>query len=311
MFLHDLHFLSYDTFTFYPYQRNAPFWLPKSIKIDPQTYQNWYWFFYGFFEWFLFNFGSISGGLWEALGLILAPKTGEEFVGIAIRFPLVIILALDTSFDPLMKPKNPSTTVSIDKTRYGMTLRASIHRFLSIGLALARPHFLRLSSPFLIVRAKSCFRIAKYDTKSTSTVYACMHAVFWILSILKVIEVEFVSISIDRIGRRLEGTFTIYRKMRYEMRVPMPKYRFLSIGLALRKSNFLVPSGTCSTFHLFVLDFWFLWCFLSLVSCLCLLSLVFCLLFLVSCLLSLSVPDGCRSSDLTGKSVGYCVGGIY
>ena len=147
-----------------------------------------------------------------------------------------------------------------------------------------------------MIGAQSWFRIGKYDTKSTSTGYACNNAASWILSIFKVIEVDFISISIDRIGPRLEGTFTIYRKIRYAMRVPMPKYRFLSIGLALRKSHFLSPSWNSSTFHVFDLYFWFLfvcrvYCLLSRVSSFasCILSPVSCFLSPTPCPLSLHV----------------------
>ena len=141
--------------------------------------------------------------------------------------------------DLLIGPKNLSKTLSLDKNRYEMTLRASIHRFLSIGWALGRPHFLPLTWFFLIVRVKSWFCIGKYGTNSTFTIHGCIHVIPWFLSCLQVPEMDFISIFFDWSGPRLVLIFTIHRKTRYEMRVTVPKYQFFSIGEALRKSHFL------------------------------------------------------------------------
>ena len=124
------------------------------------------------------------------------------------------------------------------KNRYGMSIPMQKHRVLSVGLALPKRHFRPASQTFLNVWARGWFRIGKYDTKSTSTTYACINAASSILLALKAIKVDFVSVFIERIDARLERMLTIYRKTRYEMRVPMLKYRFLSIGLLLRRSIF-------------------------------------------------------------------------
>ena len=124
-----------------------------------------------------------------------------------------------------------------------MTLTASIHRFSSIGLALARPHFHPPSSPFLIVRVTSWFRICKYDAKSTSTVYDCVHPVLWTLFSFKPCDMDFISIFVDQSGPRPVLNFTIHRKIRHEAKVPEPKYRFLSIARALLWSHFLSLCG--------------------------------------------------------------------
>ena len=122
------------------------------------------------------------------------------------------------------------------KNRYGMSIPKQKHRVSSIGLALPKRHFAPASQTFLNVWARGWFRIGKYDTKSTSTTYACINAAPSILLALKAIKVDFISVFIERIDARLKRMLTIYRKTRYEMRVPMLKYRFLSIGLLLRRS---------------------------------------------------------------------------
>ena len=124
------------------------------------------------------------------------------------------------------------------KYRYGMRVLGPKCRFLSIGLALAGPNFLPPSCSFLIARVKSCFCIGKYGMKSTSTFYAWVNALHRFLYCLELFDVDFVSISIDRIGPWLELVLTIHRKMRYEMKVSVPKYRFLSIGVALLQPSF-------------------------------------------------------------------------
>ena len=98
----------------------------------------------------------------------------------------------------------------------------------------------------------SSFRIGKYDTKWTSTTYACMNGAPWIRLAFKAIQVDFISVFVERIGPRLKRILTIYHKIRYELRVLGPKYRFLPIGFALRRSNFFSPSWTCPPFHVFL-----------------------------------------------------------
>ena len=223
MFLYNRHLLIYDHFTFGSYQTNDPFWLPKSIKIDPQTYKFRYWFFDGFLNRFVFDFGSSLGAIWEVVGRRLGSKPGNGFLGIALQLRLCIFFALEAPRWPYLGPFWDHFWPMYRKYRYEMTFMASIYRFLSIGLALAKLHVFPPSWTFLMVMTQSRFRIGKYDTKSASTDYACINAVPWILSIFQVIEVDFISISFDRIGPRLEGTFTIYRKIRYDMRVSMHK----------------------------------------------------------------------------------------
>ena len=121
------------------------------------------------------------------------------------------------------------------KNRYGMSIPMQKHRVLSIGLALPKSHFRPASQTFLNVWARGWFRIGKYDTKSTSTTYACINAASSILLALKAIQVDFISVFIERIDARLKRMLTIYRKTRYEVRVSMLKYWFLSIGLLLRR----------------------------------------------------------------------------
>ena len=93
-----------------------------------------------------------------------------------------------------------------------MALQAPIYRLLSIGWALAKPHFLSLSSAFSILKAKSRFRIGFYDTKSTSTRYACMDMVSRIMPVIKMRKVDFVPIFVDQDGPLLELISTKYRK---------------------------------------------------------------------------------------------------
>ena len=124
-----------------------------------------------------------------------------------------------------------------------MTLTSSIHRFSSIGLALARPHFHPPSLPFLIVRVTSWVGIGWYDAKSTSTVYDCVHPVLWTLFSFKPCDMDFISIFVDQSGPRPVLNFTIHRKIRHEAKVPEPKYRFLSIARALLWSHFLSLCG--------------------------------------------------------------------
>ena len=119
-----------------------------------------------------------------------------------------------------------------------MTIRSSIYRFLSIGLALVRLHFHPPPSVVLQVRDKSCVRIGKYDTKSTSTAHGCFNGLPCIAFLWTLREVDFISIFIDPSAPRLKLISTIHRKIRYEMGVPRPKYRFLSIGMALLQSHF-------------------------------------------------------------------------
>ena len=238
MFLHNQHFPIYDTFTFDSHQKNVRFWLQKSIKIIPQTYKNRCWLINIFFNRFLFNFGSILGGFWEAFGPLLAPKTGKGFWGMAIPLRVGIFFALAASFDTRLKPQTLSKSLPTDKNRYEMRVPVQKCRVSSNGLAFPKRHFPSPSRTFLIVRAKSSFRIGKYDTNSTSRTYDCINAVPWILLAFKAIEVDFISVFVERIGPRLKRILTIYHKIRYEMRVLGPKYRFLSIGLALRRSHF-------------------------------------------------------------------------
>ena len=138
---------------------------------------------------------------------------------------------------PQRPPKGSETTIYC-KYRYGLRVLGPKYRFLSIGLALAGPNFLPPSCSFLIARVKSCFCIGKYGMKSTSTFYAWVNALHRFLYCLELFDVDFVSISIDRIGPRLQLLFTIHRKMRYEMKVTVPKYQFLSIGVALLQPPF-------------------------------------------------------------------------
>ena len=126
-----------------------------------------------------------------------------------------------------------------------------MYAFFTVRMALVRPHFFPLSSAFLLRRVQSWFRIGKYDTKPTSTIYACINGVPLIRSFFKVIEVDFISIFVDRIGPRLERSFAISRKYRYETKLPAQKPRFLSVGEALRKSHFLSPSWTSLSFPSF------------------------------------------------------------
>ena len=75
MFLHNRHLLIYENFTFDSYLKNPSFWLPKSIKIVPQTYKNWYCFFHWLFCCFSFDFGSVLEGFWDVYGCLLPPTS--------------------------------------------------------------------------------------------------------------------------------------------------------------------------------------------------------------------------------------------
>ena len=142
MFLYNRHLLVYDQFTFDSYQTNDPFWLPKSIKIDPQTYKFRYSFFDGFLSWFLFDFGSMLGAIWEVFRNILGSKSSGQSVGIAILLRLCRFFVLEAPRRPHLGPFWDHFWPMYRKYRYEMTLRASIYRFLSIGVALAKLHFL-------------------------------------------------------------------------------------------------------------------------------------------------------------------------
>ena len=152
----------------------------------------------------------------------------------------------------LKGPQNVLKWAMYRKYRDEMRVSVPKYRVLSIGVALGRPHFLPQSWSFYIVRAKSWFCIGKYDTNSTFSVHDCINALPWILSNLKVIEVDFIPFFIGRIGPRPERMLTICRKTRYGMRVPKPKYRFLSLGLALHQSHFLARSWTFATLGVFM-----------------------------------------------------------
>ena len=93
--------------------------------------------------------------------------------------------------------------------------------------------------------------VVKYGTNSTFTIHACNHVLPWFLSCLKVSDMDFISIFFDWSGPRLVLIFTIHRKTRCGMRVTVPKYRFLSIGEALRKSHFLSLSWASLSFSSF------------------------------------------------------------
>ena len=82
MFLHFPPFLIYEIFPFDSYPKKAPFWLPKSRKLDPPTSKNRCCFFHGFFCRFFFDFGSILGGFWEAFGGLWGSKWRD-----AVKFP--------------------------------------------------------------------------------------------------------------------------------------------------------------------------------------------------------------------------------
>ena len=77
----------------------------------------------------------------------------------------------------LRRRKNHWESAMCRKLRYQMGVQTPKYRFLSIGLALAKLHFLSPSWLFLIGSAKSWFRIGIYGAKSTFPVYVCINAV--------------------------------------------------------------------------------------------------------------------------------------
>ena len=253
MFLHNQHFQIYDTFTFDSHQKNVRFWLQKSIKIIPQTYQNRCWFINKFFNRFLFNFGCILGSFWDAFGYLLAPKPGYKFLALAFLLCAGIFFVLEALRQPHSGPFLWPTSPLHRKHRYDMKVPIHKNRVLSIGLALPKRHFPPPPRTFPMVRAQSLFRIGKYDTKWTSTTYACRNGASWICLAFKAIQVDFISVFVERIGPRPKRILTIYRKIRYELRVLGPKYRFLSIGLALRRCHFSLHLELCQFFMFFKL----------------------------------------------------------
>ena len=141
MFLHNQHFPIYDTFTFDSHQKNVQFWLQKSIKIIPRTYKNRCWLINKFFDRFLFNFGSILGGFWEAFGPLLAPKTGYGFWGMAIPLRVGIFFALEAPQRPHSGPFFVPISAIHGKNRYEMRVPIQKYRVFSIGVALPKRHF--------------------------------------------------------------------------------------------------------------------------------------------------------------------------
>ena len=231
-------------------KKTTQIWLQKSIKIILQTYQNWCWFINKVFNWFLFDFGCILGGFWDAWGHLLGPKTSNQFPAMALPLCVGIFFVLKTLRRPHSRPFLGPTSPLHRKNRYEIKVPMQKYRVLSIGLALPKRHFPPPPRTFAMVRAQSLFRIGKYDTKSTSTTNACMNGASWICLAVKAIQVDFIWVFVERIGPRLKRILTIYHKIRYELRVLGPKYRFLSIALTLRRSRFF-PVLNFSNFSCF------------------------------------------------------------
>ena len=228
------------------------FWIQKSSKITSQSNKTHH---QSFIQFFTSIFGTFLQ-FWElcepSLGTILASKTGYPFWGIPIPLRVGIFFALEAPRRPHSGSFLGPTSRLHRKNRYEMKVPIQKYRVLSIGLALPKRHFPPPSRTFLMVRAKSSFRIGKYDTKWTLATYACMNGAPWIRLAFKAIQVDFISVFVERIGPRLKRILTIYHKIRYELRVLGPKYRFLSIALTLRRSHFFPPSWTFPIFHVFL-----------------------------------------------------------